>query len=246
MRHAHAPTQSTAFGARTLMRFMWNGNRARQLGRPDSARTFAVRNSVQFEALRDVVREWSRSPRLRIASIGCSTGAELYSALWSAHTTRPNLELVGLGLDTSETSLAAAHVARYSRAGRELAHLTPAQVAELIAGGLFIDEGDAVTVPGWFRECARWELGSTFDPALGEHLGPQDVVFVNDVLSHLPDAQAEQALRSIADLVDMDGYLFITGVNPDVKAPLLTSLGLTPTADRVEELYGTIFRRASR
>ena len=279
MRHAHAPTRSTAFGGRKLLRIIWNvvtwsetapryvdkvhklawgwltargahghlvtgygryvqgRNRARQPRRPDSEHTFFLRNRVQFEVLRDLVRNWPRGPRLRIASIGCSTGAELYSALWSAHVTRPDLELVGSGLDISETSLAAAHAARYSRAGRELERLTEGQVDDLIAGGLFIDEGASVTVPGWYKECARWDLASVFDPALGERLGPQDIVFVNNVLCHFQDAQAGQALENIAGLVDTGGYLFLTGVNPDVKVPLIASLGLTPTSDRVEELY---------
>jgi SAM-dependent methyltransferase len=279
MRHAHAPTRPAGFGARKLMRIMWNvvtwsdtapryvdkvhklawgwltargahghlvteygryvqgRNRARQPRRPDSEHTFFLRNRVQFEVLRDLVRDWSRGPRLRIASIGCSTGAELYSALWSAHTTRPDLELVGLGLDISEASLAAARVARYNRTGRELERLTASRVDDLIAGGLFIDEGESVTVPGWYRECARWDLASVFDSSLGERLGPQDIVFVNNVLCHFQDPQAEQALRNIAGLVDQGGYLFLAGVNPDVKVRGITSLGLTPTSDRVEELY---------
>jgi chemotaxis methyl-accepting protein methylase len=196
-----------------------------------------LRNRVQFEVLRDLVRDWSRAPRLRIASIGCGTGAELYSALWSAHTTRPDLEIVGLGLDLSEASLAAAHVARYSRVGRELERLTDTNVDALIAGGLFIDEGDSVTVPGWYRECVRWELAGPFDATLGGRLGAQDIVFVNNVLCHFQDSQAEQALRNIAGLIDRGGYLFLAGVNPDVKVPVITSLGLTPMGERVEELY---------
>lgn len=279
MRHAHAPTRSAGFGARRLLRIVWNvvtwsdtapryvdrvhklawdwltargvhgqliteygryvqgRNRARQARRPDSEHTFFLRNKVQFDVLRDLVRDWRGAPRLRIASVGCSTGAELYSALWSAHSTRRDLELAGLGLDISEPSLAAARSGRYSRAGRELERLTREQVDGLIAGGLLVDDGGSLAVPACYRDCARWDTANVFDHALGERFGAHDIVFVNNVLCHFSDAEAVPALENIARLVDVGGYLFINGVNPDVKVAVIPAAGLTPTSDRIEELY---------
>lgn len=187
--------------------------------------------------LRDLARDWPAAAPLRIASVGCSTGAELYSALWTVHSTRADLDLAGTGVDVSEAALATAHVAHYERAGRELQRLDPGKVKELVADGLFIEEGETLTVPGWFRECARWELASVFDHALPERIGPQDIVFVNNVLCHFHNVEAEAALKNVVELVGPGGYLFLSGIDPDVKIRVVAQLGLIPVLDRIEELY---------
>jgi chemotaxis methyl-accepting protein methylase len=233
------------FGARsgrgklinTYGKYLHSRHRVRQTRRPDSEHTFFLRNTVQFEVLRDLVRDWPASEPLRIASIGCSTGAELYSAIWTALTTRSDLDLVATGLDVSESAVGTARSARYSRAGRELQRLTSARVQELIDGGLLVDENDTLTVPEWLRERATWVWGSVFDTALAQRLGRHDIVFVNNVLCHFHDPQAAAALENIAEVVDAGGYLFLSGVDPDVKTGVVRKLGLTPVLDRVEDLY---------
>lgn len=221
----------------TYGKYLHGRHRVRQTRRPDSEHTFFLRNKVQFEVLRDLVRDWPASEPLRIASIGCSTGAELYSAIWTVLTTRGDLDLVAIGMDVSTPALSAAHMARYSRTGRELARLTPAQVDELIQGGLFIDEHETVAVPPCFRERATWVLGSVFDTKLRQRLGPQDIVFVNNVLCHFHDPQAAAGLENIAELVDAGGYLFLSGVDADVKTGVVRTIELTPVLDRIEDLY---------
>lgn len=233
------------FGARSARgrlinaygKYLHGRHRVRQTRRPDSVHTFFLRNKVQFEVLRDLVRDWPTAAPLRVASIGCSTGAELYSAIWSTLTTRADIDLVGTGMDVSEPALAVAQAARYNRAGREVQRLTPSQLKELIDGGLLIDENETLTVPECYRQRATWVLGSVFDKTLRQRLGPQDIVFVNNVLCHFHDPQAAEALENIADLIDSGGYLFLSGVDPDVRTRVVRELDLTPVQGRLEDLY---------
>ena len=57
-----------------------------------------------------------------------------------------------------------------------------------------------------------------------EALGPQDMVVANNFLCHMDDAEAERCLRLIARLVRPDGYLFVSGIDLDVREKVASDL----------------------
>jgi chemotaxis protein methyltransferase CheR len=77
--------------------------RVQQRGGGNYTRFF--RNLPQLELLRDLALEMPRGVGVpvKIAVLGCSTGVELYSAVWMIRTARPELEIEALGIDISET-----------------------------------------------------------------------------------------------------------------------------------------------
>ena len=63
------------------------------------------RNMPQLELLRDLTLDVRAGVPLRLAVLGCSTGAELYSAVWVIRTARPEQEIQALGIDVSESTI---------------------------------------------------------------------------------------------------------------------------------------------
>jgi chemotaxis methyl-accepting protein methylase len=209
-------------------RYLYARSRTRRGQRPVCEHTFFFRNPAQFEALADIACAWPAGAAPRIASIGCSTGAELYSAVWAIGRVRPDCRVVGLGVDVSDASLDAARLARYPRSAFELQRLAPEEVGRLCSEGLFEADGDALVVRPPVKDGVRWRRSSVLDPAFVDDVAPQDVVFANNMLCHFENARAEAALRNLAAILAPGGYLFMYGVDPDLKTRVIRALGLRP------------------
>ena len=182
--HPDAPL-TRAYG-----RLLHRRNRRLQVRHPEGLFTFFVRNPAQFAVLHDIALEWPPAMPMRLAAIGCSTGAELYSALWTIRSARPGLRVVGTGVDISDEALAAAQRARYPLTCRELRRLTPADIDELVHGGLFDRDVDALVVRPSVTCGSRWVQADAIGSSLADQLGLQDVVFVNNILCHYRDAES--------------------------------------------------------
>ena len=83
---------------------------------------------------------------------------------------------------------------------------------------LFDREGDEVRVKPQFREGIIWRLGDAGNPDLVGTFGLQDIVVANQFLCHMYPRQAEACLRNLARLVKPGGYLFVSGVDLDVRS----------------------------
>jgi hypothetical protein len=68
-------------------------------------------------------------------------------------------------------------------------------------------------------------------------LGRQDMVIANRFLCHMAPPEAETCLRNIAHLVNPGGYLFVSGVDLDLRTRLASELGWTPVPYLLEEIH---------
>jgi predicted methyltransferase len=78
-------------------------------------------------------------------------------------------------------------------------------------------EADKARVKSCLKEGIIRAQGDAGDSALIGVLGLQDVVVANRFLCHMESAAAEMCLRNIARLVKPGGYLFVSGVDLDVR-----------------------------
>jgi chemotaxis methyl-accepting protein methylase len=191
------------------------------------------RNPPQFEALRHVVMQKEAGSTLRISFFGCSTGAEVYSALWTIRSARPDLRVIAFGLDISSSAVRNAREGIYSSGSIELEGVPD----ELIKSVFDEQEGGSFKVREWIREGLSWEVGDAGSPDLSLRLGPQDIVMANNFLIHLHDLEAEACLRNIAGLIVPGGYLFGFGIDLDVKTRVIRSLGMLPLRYELENIY---------
>jgi hypothetical protein len=102
---------------------------------------------------------------------------------------------------------------------------------------MFDREVGQVTVKPRFREGITWHLGDATDPNLSGTLGLQDIVVANRFLCHMYPQQAEACLRNLARLVKPGGYLFVSGIDLDVRSKVARELGWKPVTDMMGEMH---------
>ena len=110
--------------------------------------------------------------------------------------------------------------------------LTEAEMAEM-----FDCDGDQATVKSWLREGITWHLRDAADPELMRILGPQDMVVASNFLCHMAQADAEKCLRNVARLVSPGGYLFVSGVDLDIRTKVALDLGWEPVPELIKEIH---------
>jgi SAM-dependent methyltransferase len=190
------------------------------------------RNLPQLELVRDLVLEMPQGAPVKIVSIGCSTGADLYSTLWLIRTARPTQGVQALGIDLVEECVQAA-----SRGVYPCRVIEVAAVSENSHEGLFTKKGKTLVVQDWLKESVTWAVGDACSPDLAARFGLYDVVFANNFLFQMPPERSEACLRNLTRLVAPNGYLVVSGVDLDLRSRVLGELGFVPVTARWEEIY---------
>jgi len=200
--------------------------------------TFFLRNRPALDLMRRLAGQKPGGSTLRIAVLGCSIGAEVYSILWSIRSARPDLEVLLDAVDISKEILSFAERGIYAPDTSQMVNasiferLTEAEMAEM-----FDWEGEQAKVKAWLREGIKWHLRDAADPELINILGPQDMVVASNFLCHLAPADAEKCLGNIAQLVSPGGYLFVSGVDLDVRTKVAVDLGWEPVPELIAEIH---------
>jgi SAM-dependent methyltransferase len=200
--------------------------------------TFFLRNRPALELMRRLADRKANGSNLRIAVLGCSIGAEVYSILWTIRSARPDLKVALCGVDISQEILSFAKKGIYAPDTSQLVgasifeRLTEAEMVEM-----FDWEGDEAKVKLWLREGITWQLGDAADAELINILGPQDMVVASNFLCHMAPADAERCLGNIAQLVSPGGYLFVSGVDLDVRTKVAVDLGWEPVPELIAEIH---------
>src|ERR1700759_2469790 len=226
--------------------------------------TFFMRNRPEMELLRRLVSQKAHGAKVAIAVLACSKGAEVYSILWSIRPSRPDLKITLQAVDISQEIIDFAREGAYSLkspAGTKaetglriteedrVSRITwrdqgPHQNVSIFQNldesemdAMFEMEADQARIKPWLKEGVTWKLGDANDPELITELGTQDIVVANRFLCHMEPAAAERCLRNIAGLVKPGGYLFVSGVDLDVRTKVAKDLGWKPIPDLIREIH---------
>ena len=200
--------------------------------------TFFLRNRPLLELMRRLAGQKPHGSTLRIAVLGCSIGAEVYSILWIIRSARPDLKVLLYAVDISKEILNFAEKGIYTPDTSQLVgasifeRLTKAEMVEI-----FDWEGDQGKVKSWLKEGITWHVRDAADPELVNILGPQDMVVASNFLCHMAQADAEKCLGKIARLVSPGGYLFVSGIDLDVRTKVALDLGWEPAQDLIVEIH---------
>jgi hypothetical protein len=243
--------KSHALGDRAVEMF-WNGlplsvrswKSTRALGRRIHSRACRIqarggacytrffRNVPQLELIRDLVLQTPPGVPVKIASIGCSTGAELYSALWLIRRARPTQAIQALGIDRAEDCIQAA-----SRGVYPFRVVEVAGMAQTGYEGLLTKEGKTLVVQDWIKEAVTWAVDDACSSDLVARFGLHDVVLANNFLFAMSPELADACLRNLTRLVAPKGYLVVSGVDLDLRSRVLGELGFRPVTTRCEEIH---------
>jgi SAM-dependent methyltransferase len=195
-----------------------------------------------------------------MAVLACSKGAEVYSISFAIRSARPDLRVTINALDISKEVLEFAeggayslkslgrlhwpdssliaekgHLAWNTWRGQNVSIFERVTAAEMEA--MFDRNDDQVRVKPQLRERILWQIGDAGDPELVNVLGLQDIVMAKNFLCHLSPEEAEKCLRNIPRLVKPGGYLFVTGVDLDVRTKVARELGWKPVTDLITEIH---------
>lgn len=200
--------------------------------------TFFLRNRPALELMRRLADQKPPASTLRIAVLGCSLGAEVYSILWSIRSARPDLKVLLDAVDISKEILTFAEKGIYAPDTSRMVNasiferLTEPEMTEM-----FDWEGDQAKVKSWLREGITWHLVDAADPKVIKILGPHDLVVASNFLCHMALVDAEKCLRNIARLVSPGGYVFVSGVDLDVRTNVAIDLGWEPVRELIAEIH---------
>jgi len=209
-----------------------------QGGRAQAPSTFFLRNRPQLELIRRLLERSTKANTLRVAVLGSSTGAEAYSVAWRIRSARPDLKLILHAVDISRQAVEVGKRGVYSLVASQLTNtdmferMTGAEIEEL-----FDRDGDVVTIKSWIKEGMKWHVGDVGEPEILDALGAQDMVVANNFLYHMDAAAAEKCLRNIARLVSPHGYLFVSGIDLDIRTRVANDLRWSPLQELLEEIH---------
>lgn len=222
--------------------------------------TFFLRNRPELELMRRLVDQKDHGSTINVSVLACSKGAEVYSIAWTLRSARPDLKFRIQAVDISQEILGFAKRGLYSltngdalrssdpheRANNDDEHRNTqrdqsASIFERLTGeemeALFEIQGDQAEVRPWIKEGITWFRGDAGDPELVGVLGHQDIVVANRFLCHMKPDVAERCLRNIGQIVKPGGYLFVSGIDLDVRTKVARELGWTPVKDLMTEIH---------
>jgi hypothetical protein len=222
--------------------------------------TYFLRNRPELDLMRRIATEKAPDSTLDISVLACSKGAEVYSILWALRSARPDLKFRSTALDISQEIVEFAARGVYSL--RDVDILNPpehfgdtafgsiiwntwrdqgAPIFERMTdeeiNAMFEMKGNDAKIRPFLKEGITWRCADAGDPKLVNELGPQDIVVANRFLCHMEPAAATKCLRNVARMVKPGGYLFVSGIDLDVRARVARELGWKPVGDLLKEIH---------
>jgi chemotaxis methyl-accepting protein methylase len=202
--------------------------------RGQSESTWFLRNEPLLSTILEIISDsFASGARVRICSMACSSGAELYSLLWLIRKARPDLNVAALGVDISEAALERARLACYLRDDMEFR----GSIYDDAFRGLFETDSSVFRVKDAIRRGVQWVQGDACDTALASKFGSRDVVLANNFLIHMEPDEASAALTNVARLVSPGGILVCRGIDLNVRQKVVSRLRLKPVPIRLEQIH---------
>ncbi|MCA0902163.1 CheR family methyltransferase [Microbulbifer agarilyticus] len=171
--------------------------------------------------------------QMRILIFGCCSGAEPISLATTLRRHFPDLDFRIEAFDIVPEVIERAQNPIYSR---EEVYQGPF-VTEDFVGRTFDIEGDNYRVKPEILDSIQFHVGDMLDTDFIAELGHADLVFAQNVLFHLPAANARQAFAHLEKLVAPGGALFVNGMDMDMRVQLTKKFQLQPEDYLIEEIH---------
>jgi SAM-dependent methyltransferase len=217
--------------------FLYKLTRIRGFREQAFSTTF-LRNRPELELIQSLAGQSTKTDTLRVAVLGCSIGPQAYSVALRIRSACPNLKLVLHAVDISKEAVEVGKRGMYSLVTSQLTNtklferMTATEINEM-----FDKDGDVLTVKSWIKDGIKWHVADVGEPELLDALGPQDVVVADNFLCHMEAWEADRCLRNIARLVVPHGYLFVSGIDLDIRTKVANELGWRPLQELLEEIH---------
>jgi SAM-dependent methyltransferase/mannose-6-phosphate isomerase-like protein (cupin superfamily) len=233
----HIPSALSTFGPVRLYGEMLHKIASINSARHQAFATFFLRNRPQLELIRRLVERSAKTDILKVAVLGCSIGPEAYSVAWRIRSARRDVQLRLHGVDISRKAIEFARRGSYPLGSEPTSTNLFERMTEAEIDDFFDRDDGIVTVKPWIRKGIKWQAGDVGEAEIVDTLGPQDLVVANNFLCHMEPSIAEKCLRNIARLVKPGGYLFVSGIDLDIRAKVAAEAGWIPVQELLEEIH---------
>src|SRR5262249_13134916 len=102
---------------------------------------------------------------------------------------------------------------------------------------MFDCDGNVFRVKPCIKEGISWHCMDAGNPELPAVLDAQDIVIANRFLCHMEPATAERILRNVSRVVKPGGYLFVSGVDLDVRTRVAIDMKWTPVTELMDKIH---------
>jgi chemotaxis methyl-accepting protein methylase len=222
--------------------------------------TFFMRNRAELELMRRLLDRRPYGSSLDMCVLACSKGAEVYSIAWTIRSTRPDLQLNIHAVDISQEIADFAARGIYSldssdavapsnedvvkergdvswNTSRDQNAWIFERMTKEEIDAMFEVEGNQARIRPGLKQGITWLCGDAGDSDLCGAIGAQDIVVANRFLCHMEPANAQRCLRNIGRLVKPGGYLFVSGIDLDVRTRVALEMGWKPVPDLAREIH---------
>lgn len=176
--------------------------------------TWFFRHAEAFVYLESFIRQCAAErPSLRILSMPCSTGEELYSiALMLRRADWPLSRSELLGVDINASSLQLARRGQYGKNSFR----GSAETLRAIRRDGFEAVGDCWQIEEDLRQAVTWRRGNAMDKSFTDGLGTFDVLFCRNLMIYLTSEARDRLSERLARMLSPGGVLFLgAGEQPD-------------------------------
>ncbi|WP_346838370.1 CheR family methyltransferase [Microbulbifer sp. SAOS-129_SWC] len=190
----------------------------------------------QYQALVErVIPELERSGKksIRIVVFACCSGAEPISLSYILKKHFPQLRYEILAFDIVEDVIERARDPVYSH---ETVYQGPF-VTQAFVEDTFDKVGDEYRVKPEIMQPIKFAVGNMLDLDFIASLGKADLVFAQNVLFHLPAADARRAFSYLNTLLTPESVLFINGMDMDMRVKMTKKFSLSPIDYLIEEIH---------
>ena len=205
-----------------------------------------LRLPTQFEALSGPVLDFlsggGDKAALKVAVIGCSTGAEAYSIAAVLKSRRPGMEFDIHAYDIDRVCIDKARTGCYTPeevANNENSGPVKGAFDRFVSDTFEIADG-RYTVREDIRRHVRFDVADVLNPELCRQAGASDMVFAQNFLFHLRRKEAAKGFKTICGLLKPRAALFIAGVDPDMLVSLTRRFDLVPCDYKALQIHEEI------
>lgn len=169
------------------------------------------RDQAQLNALIEVVlphllKEKSEEEKIRILSVGCATGEEVYSIIMLIDQSFPEIlksnRLEIVGTDINHQALQKAYQGAYQ--SFSLRGIPPEYKNKY-----FQRKGDMYVIQPQIRKYIQFRHVSLIDSTAMMELGKFDIIFCRNVLIFFDQMAREKSVLILSELLNPGGYLFV-------------------------------------
>lgn len=194
--------------------------------------TYFMRNRPEMELITSLIQQKKDQGPVMVAVVACSRGAEVYSLLWCLQQKNNKVQVKFNAIDISDDIVKLAEKGEYSIDSPIFERLTDDEIQ-----GMFDRSNDSLKIKAGLKKGISWHVGDACSEKMLHILSQHDVVVANRFLCHMYPEDAETCLINVSKLVKPGGYLFVSGIDLDVRKKVALKHQWEPVFDMMEQIH---------